>query len=79
MLTKSDIEVIKTLIRDGNDSVLGQFEVTFDKKLKPIKKDIRKIKKDVSSLIKRDDENDVYLHRRVLRIEEHLKIETPQN
>lgn len=65
MLTKSDITQIREVIQ-------GEIETAFDRELKPIKKDLRCLKKTLNIVIKNYDEGDVKLGRRVTRIEKHL-------
>lgn len=62
-------EKLESKLEDKLDSKL---EEKLDKKLKPLKRDINRIRKDVSYLIKKTDEADVRLERRVTRIENHL-------
>ncbi|MBI4098167.1 MAG: hypothetical protein HY426_03950 [Candidatus Levybacteria bacterium] len=66
MLTKTDLQQIGEVI---------------DIKLEPVKKDLKVLKKDVNYLkksvdlvVKKYDEGDVALGKRVSRIEEHLRI-----
>lgn len=63
MLTKTDLNQIGNLIDEK-----------FDIKLKPIKKDLRYLKKTVDILVDRTDNEDVALGKRITRIEEHLQI-----
>ncbi len=51
-----------------------KLEQKFEQKLKPIKKDIRYIRKTVDLIAKNYDEGDVKLNRRVRKIEQHLAI-----
>ncbi len=64
MLTKSDLNQIGIVI----DSKL-------DTRLKPIKKDLRYVKKTVDIIVKNYDEADVKLESRVRKIEQHLALE----
>lgn len=63
MLTKSDLNEIGLLI----DSRL-------DTKLKPIKKDLKYLRKTTDIIVKNYDEGDVKLSRRLKRIENHLSL-----
>lgn len=49
-------------------------DIKLDKALKPVKKDLRYIKKTIDVLIDRTDREDVALQKRVTKIEEHLQI-----
>lgn len=61
MLTKNDL------------SQIGQaVDEKLDKKLKPIKKDLRYLRKTVDLIVANYDEADVKLDRRVKKIEHHL-------
>lgn len=62
MLTKTDLTSIGKVV---------------DNKLQPIKKDLRKIKKDLDVSIKLTDKLQVSLENRVKTIEKNLKIPTP--
>ncbi len=75
MLTKSDIEQLKTVLATKDD--ISSLEA----KLKPITKDIQylrkktnRIDKTVSLVAKNYDEGDVRLERRVRKIEQHLSL-----
>lgn len=61
MLTKTDLSQIGNVIDEKLDS-----------KLKPIKKNLRYLKKTVDLIVKNYDEGDVKLDRRVRKIEEHI-------
>lgn len=67
MLTKSDLNQIGKVVDERLESKL-------DLKLKPIKKELRYIRKTVDIIAKNYDEGDVELGRRVKRIEAHLNI-----
>ena len=62
MLTVSDLQKIGDLI-----------DLKLDIKLKPIKKDIRYIKKTIDLVIKNYDEADVAISKRVAKIEEWVE------
>ena len=66
-LTKSDLQQIGNVVDE-------RLEVKFEEKLKPIKKELRYIRKTVSIIAKNYDEGDVKLDRRVRRIEQHLAL-----
>jgi len=72
MLTKGDLQAIKQVVKNEVDESL-------DIKLKPIRKDMRKIKKDVKTLIDHFDKRDVRIQKRVKKIEEHLDFPPQQN
>lgn len=62
MLTKSDLQQIGNVVDEK-----------LDIKLKPIKKDLRYLKKTMDVLVDRTDKEDVSLGKRVTRIGEHLQ------
>lgn len=89
MLTKTDLNQIKGVVRDVVDERLDakvkpMVDELLDQRLKPIKKDLstlEKIKKDisyikktVSIIVKNYDEADVKLEKRVRRIGQHLAL-----
>ena len=61
MLTKNDLNQIGSVVDEK-----------LDNKLKPIKKDLRYLRKTVDIIAKNYDEGDVVLGRKVKRIEDHL-------
>ncbi len=61
MLTKIDLNQIGQVIDEKLDS-----------KLKPIKKDLRYLKKTVDLIVINYDEGDIKLERRVKKIEDHI-------
>lgn len=65
MLTKSDLNQIRVVVNE-------EVDVVVEKKLKPIKKDLRYLKKTVDLTVKNYDEGDIKLERRVKRIEGHI-------
>jgi len=65
MLTKSDLNQIRVVVNEEVDAVV-------EKKLKPIKKDLRYLKKTVDLTVKNYDEGDIKLDRRVRKIEAHI-------
>lgn len=71
MLTKSDVSQIRNVVHN-------EVETALEEKLKPVKKDLKYIKKTVGLIAKNYDEGDVKLSRRVKRIEEHLNLTAPQ-
>ena len=71
MLTKSDLNQIRGVVHEEVEIVVDE---RLDKKLKPIKKDLRYLKKTVDIIAKNYDEGDVRLERRVKRIEQHLHL-----
>ncbi|MBI3092947.1 MAG: hypothetical protein HYZ02_01785, partial [Candidatus Levybacteria bacterium] len=64
MLTKSDVNQIRGVVREEVENVVTN-------RLKPVKKDLRHLKKTVDIIAKNYDEGDVKLNRRVKRIEHH--------
>ena len=78
MLTKNDLNQIRGVVKDE----VGE---QFDSKLKPIKKDIKDIKKGVSKLQKTQDlmldlldKEQMEQRKRILRLEEHAGLPSPQ-
>jgi len=69
MLTKNDLKQIASVV---DERLEVKLEEKLESKLKPIKKDLRYIKKTVSIIVKNYDEADVKLDRRVGRIKGHL-------
>lgn len=63
MLTKNDLSQIRDVVHEEVDTLL-----------KPIKKDLRYLKKTVDIVVKNYDEADVKLERRVKKIEEHIAL-----
>ncbi len=86
MLTKTDIKIIKDLLKDfATKNDLKTFAIKDDlkafatkddlqKELKPIKRDINKIRRDLEMVTGTLDEEQVKLNRRVERIETHLHL-----
>lgn len=71
MLTKSDLNQIRGVVHEEVEIVVDE---RLDKKLKPIKKDLKYLKKTVDIIVKNYDEADVKLERRVRKIEQHLML-----
>ncbi len=67
MLTKTDLDQIGKVIDESLDSKL-------DLKLRPIKKELRYIRKTVDVLVDRTDREETQLNKRVAKIESHLNI-----
>ena len=67
MLTKSDLNQIRGVVRE-------EVDVVVEGKLKPIKKDLKYLKKTVDIIVKNYDEGDVKLERKVRKIEQHLAL-----
>lgn len=66
-LTKNDLQAISGIVEDKLKPINTRLDIIEDK-VKPIKRmatNIRSIRKDLNNLIRRDDENDVFLQRRV--------------
>ena len=76
MLSKSDLKAIKIVIHDEFHTFvtpqIDGLKKEIGNQLKPIKSDIKRIKKDVSTMIIFFDKTDVELNKRVKRIEKHL-------
>lgn len=66
MLTKTDLNQIRGVVHEEVDVVV---EEKLESKLKPIKKDLRYLKKTVDIIVRNYDEADVKLQRRVKKIE----------
>ncbi len=69
MLTKTDLSQIRGVVHEEVDVVV---EEKLEKKLKPIKKDLRYLRTTVDLIVKNYDEADVKLERRVRKIEHHV-------
>lgn len=67
MLKKTDLNQIRVVV---NEEVEGVVE----KKLKPVKKDLRYLRKTVDLIVKNYDEADVKLQRRISKIEQHISL-----
>jgi len=61
MLTKTDLNQIGQVVDEK-----------LDKKLKPIKKDLKYLKKTLDIVVENYDENDVRLERKIKKIETHI-------
>lgn len=67
MLIKNDLNQISELL-----------DTKFDVKLKPIKKDIRLIKRDQKTMLDLLDKEQMQQPKRIIRLEEHVGIPSPQ-
>ena len=84
MLTKDDLQAIRKIVNDEVQVNLQQelqpIKVDIEilkkevKPLKSIRRDIRRIKKDIEYMSGKFDENDVFLQRRVARVDERVGI-----
>lgn len=78
MLTKGDLIEIKQLFGENNDILLQRIDVGTDKKLekrlKPILKELRKLRKDLKVTITSFDREIIDTMRRADRIEDHLQL-----
>lgn len=70
-LSKNDLQNIGQLIDSSLDNKL---EITLSKKINPLQKDIKKIKKDLSSMLDFLDNENIRLKKQVKRIEEHISL-----
>ncbi len=61
MLTKSDLNKIGNVVDEK-----------LDHRLKPIKKDLKYLKKTIDIVVQKYDEGDVKLERRLRKVEDHL-------
>lgn len=71
MLTKSDFQSIESIFAK---KIKIDIEPLLEKKLKPIKEDISKIRKSQNEIIAFFDEEYLSLRKRVDRIESHLNL-----
>jgi hypothetical protein len=92
MLTKNDLQAIKTLIKGEvnplKDDMSG-LRVDMDglkgdvgelkKDMKGIKSKLNRAAKDIKYMSGKFDEDIVFTRRRVVRIEKHLHLESPKN
>lgn len=69
MLTKNDLDQIGNILDKKLDEKLDS---KLEAKLKPIKKDLRYLKKTVDILVERTDREETNLGKRVTRVEKHL-------
>lgn len=67
MLTKNDLNQISELL-----------DIKFDVELKPIKKDIRLIKRDQKTMLDLLDKEQMQQRKRIIRLEEHAGLPNPQ-
>ena len=70
MLTQDDFSKIGTLLEE-------KLEQKLEEKLKPIKKDLRMIRKDLSIAITQFDRQNNYHHRRLNQLEEKVGVLPP--
>lgn len=73
MLTKTDLNQIRGVVREEVDTIVDK---KLDVKLKPIKKDLKYLRKTVKIIAKNYDEGDVMLARRVKKLEQHVGLPT---
>ena len=71
MLTKNDLNQISALLDTKLDA-------KFDVELKPIKKDIRLIKRDQKTMLDLLDKEQMQQRKRIIRLEEHAGLPSPQ-
>lgn len=75
MLNNDDLKKIKGVVHDAiHEETPGIVEEIVEKKLKPVNKDLRKIKKDITTIIDYFDRGQMKLEKRVDRIENHLSL-----
>lgn len=74
MLTKRDLEQIGNLMDERFAKQDQRIDNRFTKELGPVRQDIRKIKKDVSTIIRTFDRDIIDLQKRTDRIELHLHL-----
>jgi hypothetical protein len=67
MLTNDDLQQIGKLLEPLNTRLSG-----VEKNLATVKSDVKKVKKDVSVLIRSTNRDDMHVMKRVERIEHHL-------
>jgi len=82
MLIKEDITEIKHLFGENNEILLPKIDMGVDKKLEkrltPILKELRKLRKDLNVTITSFDREIIDTRRRVDRIEDHLQLPSLQ-
>jgi len=76
MLTKTDLNQIREVVHEEVDTIVDE---KLDKRLEPIRKDLKYLKKKVNRIdktvnliVRNYDEADVKLERRVRKIENHI-------
>lgn len=72
MLTKSDIEQIRGVVREEVEMVVEEQIDPLKKDVKILKKSVKKIEKTLDVAIKAFDEEDVKMAKRITKIEQHL-------
>ena len=76
MLTKTDLRqiegVVNKVVKKELGAGLGEVRKEFKKELAPIKKDITKIRSDISTMSSFFDNEYLHLRSRVEKIEEHI-------
>ncbi len=69
MITQNDLVKIRTVVEEVFDK---KFNENFDKKIKPINKQLKKIQRDLTTTINYFDHNIINHENRIRTIEHHL-------
>lgn len=72
MLEKQDLQEIQKIVQDETKKIV---RAELEKELKPIKRDISKISRDLTVVINTFDNEILNNRRRIDRIEQHLNLE----
>ena len=81
MLTKGDLKAIENAVDERLDAKLkpiGRGVQLLQKNLATVKKDVRKIRKDLDGSILLSDKWQIYLAKRITKTEDELGIPTPE-
>ena len=73
MLSQNDLQAIKGIVRN---EINTQVELIIEKHLKPVKRDIRKIKKDLILVINTFDRDFLKHENRISRLEKHPNLQS---
>ena len=73
MLSQNDLQAIKGIVRN---EINTQVELIIEKHLKPVKRDIRKIKKDLILVINTFDRDYLKHDKRITSLEKHPNLQS---
>ncbi len=78
MFTDEQLNQLRGVMREEVGPLIREEVEPIKKDLKTVKRSVRKIEKTIDVLVRRTDEADVALRRRVERVEDHLGMAKPQ-